>query len=138
MNAYLDSSVLLRLILGEAGGLQEWRSFAQRVTSDLSEVEALRTLDRLRLKGRLAETQLILRRKAFFGLLDTLELVEVTRAVLRRASETFPVSLGTLDAIHVATALLWQEERGEDLAMATHDRALAAAAAALRMKVVGV
>ena len=33
--------------------------------------------------------------------------------------------LGTLDAIHLATALLWKEMRRVNLVMATHDEALA-------------
>ena len=49
-----------------------------------------------------------------------------------------PTELGTLDAIHLATALLWTETTGESLAMATHDAALAIAARAHGLAVVGV
>lgn len=38
-----------------------------------------------------------------------------------------PTDLGTLDAIHLATALLWKEQFRVDLAMATHDEALGVA-----------
>ena len=48
-----------------------------------------------------------------------------------------PTELGTLDAIHLATALLWREMTGEDLTMATHDGALAIAAEAHGLPVVG-
>jgi hypothetical protein len=47
------------------------------------------------------------------------------------------VALGTLDAIHLATAMLWQESRGSSLFMATHDTALALAARASGLRVVG-
>lgn len=49
-----------------------------------------------------------------------------------------PTELGTLDAIHLATALLWKETTGADLAMATHDGALALGAQAHGMVVLGV
>jgi prevent-host-death family protein len=45
--------------------------------------------------------------------------------------------LGTLDAIHLATALLWREMTSEDLTMATDDGALAMAAEAHGLPVVG-
>jgi hypothetical protein len=45
--------------------------------------------------------------------------------------------LGTLDAIHLASALLWKDALGIDPAVATHDVALALAAQAHGFKVVG-
>ena len=44
----------------------------------------------------------------------------------------------TVDAIHLATALLWKEESRAGLTMATHDRALGLAAQAHGLAVVGV
>jgi hypothetical protein len=58
--------------------------------------------------------------------------------VLSRAAQPFPTPLGTLDAVHLATALLWRETRGEDLVMATHDRDLALAARASGLRTIGV
>jgi len=49
-----------------------------------------------------------------------------------------PTELGTFDAIHLATALLWREMRRVDLVMATHDEALALGAQAHGLPVVGV
>ena len=48
-----------------------------------------------------------------------------------------PTELGTLDAIHLATALLWKESEDAELIMATHDRALAIAARAHGLKAIG-
>jgi hypothetical protein len=48
-----------------------------------------------------------------------------------------PIPLGTLDALHLSTALLWSEMRNENLVMATHDRALAMAARASGLQVIG-
>ncbi len=49
-----------------------------------------------------------------------------------------PTELGTLDAIHLATALRWRETEGVELVMATHDRALAIGARAHGLRVIGV
>jgi hypothetical protein len=49
-----------------------------------------------------------------------------------------PTELGTLDAIHLATALLWQERANTEPVMATHDAALGTAARAFGLRVVGV
>jgi hypothetical protein len=63
--------------------------------------------------------------------------VELTRPVLARASQPMPTSLGTLDAIHLATALMWAERAGSELVMATHEQLLATAARASGFRVVG-
>jgi predicted nucleic acid-binding protein len=44
--AYVDASVLLRVLLGEPGRLREWRRIETAVSSALADVEVLRTLER--------------------------------------------------------------------------------------------
>lgn len=137
MNAYVDSSVLLRKVLRQPGSLREWAAIGTGVVSALAETECLRTLDRLRLRVGLSDAELARRRQAVFRLLESVEVVEVTSAVLARAAQPLPTELGTLDAIHLATALLWREHGGDDLVMATHDAALATAARACGLTVIG-
>ena len=74
---------------------------------------------------------------AVYRLIEEVEVVDVNGTVLRRASEPFPTPLGTLDAIHLATAIAWRDARDEPLTMATHDRSLATAARAVGLEVVG-
>ncbi len=138
MIAYLDSSVVLRLVLGQRNSLKEWRTIEQGIASALVEVECLRTLDRLRLAERIRDDEIALRREAVFRMLDAMEVVEITRPVLTRAAQPLPTALGTLDAIHLATALLWQERSGTNLVVATHDEALATAARASGLHIVGL
>lgn len=64
--------------------------------------------------------------------------MEVDAVVLERAAQPLPTELGTVDAIHLATALLWKETTGADLVMATHDTALGLGAHAHGLAVVGV
>jgi predicted nucleic acid-binding protein len=135
--AYLDSSVILRVVLGEPGHLREWADLDQGVASALAEVECLRTIDRLALRGALDAAESARRRAAVYALLEAIELVELAPPVLARASQPFPVPLGTLDALHLATALLWRERGERGLAFATHDLALAQAARASGFEVLG-
>lgn len=139
MTAYLDASVLLRIVLGQPGALREWwTTVRDGIASAIVEVECLRTLDRLRLRLRLTDADAAARREAVFRLLDAVDLVEPTRPILQRATQPLPTELGTLDAIHLATALAWREQAGTDVVMATHDLALATASRASGLRVVGV
>lgn len=138
MNAYMDSSAILRLILGEPDGFTGWDRCSVRVASVLAEVECLRTLDRIRLTNRLSAKETVARREALFHILETMEVVDLTPPIIRRASDPFPVPLRTLDSIHLATALTWRDIEGKDLTMVTHDRALGAAARSFGLPVEGV
>jgi hypothetical protein len=62
-----------------------------------------------------------------------LSIIEIGSAVKTRAADSFPTIIGTLDAIHLATALLWQEIAGESVSIWTHDRQLALCASAMGM-----
>lgn len=93
---------------------------------------------RLRLPAQLPDSELALRRQAVLAVIGSLELVEIDGTVLDRAAQPMPTELGTLDAIHLASALLWRESIGEELMMATHDRALALGAQAHGIPVIGI
>src|SRR5688572_7301708 len=138
MIAYLDASVVLRVVLGEQGRLAEWKRIETAVASALTEVECLRTLDRLTRLGALSDDELAERRTTVYRLLEAVEVVDVSRPILRRASEPFPAPLGTLDAIHLSTAVTWRDIHNTDLTLATHDKALALAARSVGLQVIGV
>lgn len=137
MIAYIDASVLLRLVLGQSNALPEWRQIERAASSVLITTESLRALDRLRLRTHVADPQIARWRAAIFALSASLDLIEINAAVLDRAAQPMPTQLGTLDAIHLSSALLWRETMGADVVMATHDRELAIAAKAHGMSVVG-
>jgi len=134
--AYVDASVLLRLVLGEPGRLAKWREVETAVSSALAEVEVLRTLDRLRVRAELTPEETADRRGTAYRLLEAVSLADVSTPILRRAADPFPTPLGTLDAIHLATALAWRDARRE-VVMATHDAQLALAARACGFEVIG-
>lgn len=138
MIAYVDASVLLRLVLAQPDALKEWSGVDHGVASALIATESMRTLDRLRVRARLPDAELASRRAKALELIASLHIVDVDATVLDRAAQPMPTELGTLDAIHLATALLWRDMTGAHLTMATHDAALAIAAAAHGLPVVGV
>lgn len=138
MIAYVDASVLLRVALGQPDALPEWRQIDQGVSSALAMTECLRTLDRLRLRAGLSDAEVATRRRTILALIASLDVVEIDSVVLDRAAQPMPTELGTLDAIHLATALLWKDFTRTDLIMATHDTALALGAQAHGLHVVGV
>jgi predicted nucleic acid-binding protein len=135
--AYVDASVLLRVALRQPDALPEWRKIQRGISSTLVMTESLRTLDRLRLRAGLSDAEVSTGRATILALIGSLELVEIDGVVLDRAAQPMPTELGTLDAIHLATAILWKDMAQADLVMATHDGALALGAQAHGLPVVG-
>jgi predicted nucleic acid-binding protein len=130
---YLDTSVVVAATLDQPGALRGVR-WASAVSSELIVAELLRTLDRLRIAASTPDAELAQLREAAERNLAKLDLVPIDRAVLRRAGGAFPTPVKTLDAIHLATALLWEEHAGE-IVFLTHDRQLANAARACGLTV---
>jgi predicted nucleic acid-binding protein len=135
--AYLDTSALLRLVLREPGALEGLASCEALVSSELLAVESLRTLDRLRLQGALTAPETAARRLVVNEWLEAVELVLLQRPILSRACEPHAVPLGTLDALHLATLLVWRERFAKAIVMATHDAGLALAARSFGVEVLG-
>jgi len=121
--------VVLRVVLAERGRLRSWGRISNPVSSELVRLECLRTIDRARVRLGLEDREVARHRADVYEAIDAFNLVTIDQAVLERAAEPFPTSVGSLDAIHLASALL---ARGgfEDLAFASHDQELALAATA--------
>ena len=138
MIAYIDTSALLRLVLREPGALEDLRTYDGLVSSELIAVESARTIDRLRLQGALTTEEATARLRVVNEWLEAIDLVLVRPPVFSRASEPLPMPLGTLDALHLATALIWRDRIGSLPMMATHDTALGLAARAFGFDVRGI
>ena len=85
MTAYVDASVLLRIVLGQPNALPEWKEIGRGISSALLTVESLRTLDRLRLRTRISDFDLASRRRTILTVIDSLELIEIDAAANRAA-----------------------------------------------------
>ncbi|MFH0800141.1 MAG: PIN domain-containing protein [Pseudomonadota bacterium] len=131
--AFLDTSIVLRHILGERGARAGLEKFDKLYASEILRVEALRALDRLRISGRWPEEEVALRVRLLTATGAAISWVPIQPAILRRASEPFPTVVGTLDAIHIATALLLREQIKKQFIFLTYDlrQGIAAEAAGL-------
>ena len=137
MNVYLDSSVVIRIVFGEPDPLEIWSRIERPVSSQMLGVECLRTLDRVRLRDHLDGRAFGERRRAMIDVIATIEIVPLEDSILERAGDPFPTSLGTLDAIHLATALAIREDL-PGMLFATHDDELGLAASSMGFDVQGV
>lgn len=137
MNAYVDSSVLLRVVLREPERLRIWSKITNPVSSELIRLESLHTIDRARIRLGLGDEPVARQRAAALEMIEAFHLITMDRAVLDRAADPFPTLLGSLDAIHLASALLAREEF-DGLVLATHDDEFALAARAVGFEVHGV
>ena len=136
MIAYVDTSVLLRIVLGEPRALREWKTIDTALSSELIRVEALHSVDRARVLLQLPDEEVAERRAAVLHLLSGFRLARIDGRVLARAADPFPTLIRTLDAIHLATADL-ARRTSKGLVFATHDRELGTAASALGFQVIG-
>jgi predicted nucleic acid-binding protein len=126
------------LVLREPEAVEDLRSYETLVSSELIAVEGARTLDRLRLRGALTTEEAAAHRLALGEWIESIDLVLLRPAVLSRAAEPLPIPLGTLDAVHLVTALIWRDRMGPLAAIVTHDAALALAARTYGFDVLGV
>lgn len=116
---YLDSSAIVKLVASEpeSASLTARIEEATTVSSEIARVEVLRAIRRSGGKREMLERgREVIRR---------LGLLRVDGRVLDLAAEVEPADLRTLDAIHLASALVLGETLG---AFVTYDRRLVAAA----------
>jgi len=126
VNAYLDASALVKLVLDEpeSEALAGWLELGRDVTSSrLAVVEVLRAVRVARPEGDAASPA---RR-----VLESCLLVEVSPALIDAAARLAAVRLRSLDAIHLATALSVRPD-----AFVAYDVRLAEAAGAQGLVVV--
>jgi predicted nucleic acid-binding protein len=138
---YLDTSVILRIVLKEPNQLGSWNEISHGVTSELSTAECHRVLYRLHASGRLSDSAFQLALNYSDQILLRLTIVNVTAELIQTAAGPLPGALGTLDALHLVSAMNFRERLADDeppLFFGTHDRALAVAARLSKFNVLGV
>ncbi len=135
MIAYLDSSAVLRYLLRAEGAVTGFFSWDEAFASELLRVECRRTFHRLRLAGEIDDRLFAELIRLYEEIQGMITVVRMNGSILERAAEAFPVNLGTLDAIHLSTALLWKAERKAEKVLFTHDEALKTAAQAYALAV---
>jgi uncharacterized protein len=129
---YADTSALVKLAVNEAQSgavereLSRWDVIA---TSEITTIELPRALERARSDGRaeVADGRLVLE------LLAALSILPLTDDIRALAASTGPVELRTLDAIHLASAVILDEDLA---AVLTYDHRLAEAAVIRGLQVI--
>ena len=137
MNVYLDSSVALRRLRREAAPFSGWGDWERAYASVLLRLEVLRTIDRMRLAGVLVDDEVAALITQAHAIFDAIDFVPLSASILSRAEQSFRTALGTLDALHLSTALGLGEAGGLSLTFLTHDAELALAARSVNFHVEG-
>lgn len=110
MSTYVDTSTLIKLLVEEPGTDQAaaiWAAADRVVSVRLLEVEARAALATACRADRLTAKQHSTARAALADLLDQLDVVEVTGALVAAAAELAErEALRGYDAVHLAAALL--------------------------------
>lgn len=121
---YLDTSAFLKLIAveDESRAMRSWfKSHSSIWSSYLLRTEALRAAARLGVSSSMIE-----------GVLDTVSLILPSSSTFFTAGQLSPVTLRSLDALHLAAAM----EIGDDLqGIVAYDDRLIQAALAVSIKV---
>lgn len=113
---YLDASAIVKLVRPEPETdalVEEVRRDPEVVSSALARTEVVRAARRARMSPARA-----------VAVLEGIAMVPVDDGILRGAADLAPATLGTVDAIHVATALSLREDL--DAVVAYDDRLIAA------------
>ena len=131
MKVYLDSSFVIRQLLGVRPECPFWGKWEKAYASTLMRTECFRAANLLRLNGKINDAQRARLGSWIEKVVSAVTLVPVTDAILHRAAETFPTAVGTLQGIHLATLLELQAACGITCTIATDDTQLLQAATSL-------
>ncbi len=136
MIAYLDTSVILRPLLGQKHPL-DWSVLEAAYSSEILGLEARRVIDRLRLESALDDRGVMEAHRELNRIEKHIGSLALTRGVLRRAALPMPTVVEALDAIHLTSAVMLREKLDTPVAFGTHDVQQATAAYALGFDVLG-
>ena len=131
MIVYLDSSFVIRRLLGVGKSAEFWGKWEKAYASTIMRTECCRIANMLRLEGKLDDAGRARLGAWIETVCSTVTQIPVTDSVLKRAAETYPVAIGTLQAIHLATLQELDAVHGVKCVLASDDEGLVQAAKAL-------
>lgn len=121
MTCYVETSALLRRLLENQ--LEAMAGVEKVVTSALTRLEAERALVRARWAGRIDEAASARLIGAVDRFLSASDVMAVDDQVLAKAGQVFPAEpIRALDALHLASALVWRERRNVLAVVSCDDR----------------
>ena len=126
MTLYAETSAVLRWLFAEDGGegIRITLAGALKVTtSRLTLIETRRVVRRAEREGRVNAAQAADLLGIFAQAASTWAILEISDDVARRAEEGFPIEpVRTLDAIHLASALLLRQALPDLLVLSADER----------------
>jgi hypothetical protein len=94
-------------------------------------------LDRYRLEKQISDSELAEVKQNLQKIADGLTIVELTQPIRTRAAKSFPTIVGTLDALHLASLLLWKDATpGENFILLSADLQMRTCAVALGIQLI--
>lgn len=132
MKCYVDSSVVLRHLMTDDPGFLKAAAYDKVGASELLVIECLRVIERYRLEGLIDDLRTAELRQDLRDIVSGMFLLALTAEVKKRAAESFPTVIGTLDALHLSTAMAWRGmDPPEGIVVSTYDAQMATCARAL-------
>lgn len=128
MTVYLDSTLVIRQLVGTKNPWPGWGAWDAAYASALMRTECYRTANLLRLSGKLDDEQRARLGTWIERVCKSVTIVPVTDGVLQRAADAFPTAVGTVQAIHLATLLELKSVHDITCLVATADDELLRAA----------
>lgn len=126
MIVYAESSAVLAWLLGEASQthvLAQLRAADRVVTSSLTAAECARGLLRARLQNRISREHEMAALRMLDVAESTWDVHDLSETIMRGARSELPIEpVRTLDAFHIATAMVFYETFGELTMLAFDDR----------------
>lgn len=113
MVGYVDTSVLLRHILLGDSSIMHVLACERIISSELLEIESRRVIHRYRIDGEIDDEGFVQANTRLNEVLSGISLLALSSTVKRRAMGAFPVHVKTLDALHLASALVYADARPE-------------------------
>lgn len=131
MIVYLDSTFVIRQLLGVGKPVDFWGKWEKAYASTLMRTECFRAANLLRLEGKIDDAGRARIGSWIETVCSTIVQVPVTESIMSRAADAFPVAIGTLQAIHLATLEELEAAHGVKCELASADDGLVLAAKAL-------
>ena len=131
MTVYLDSTYVIRRLLGVGKGAELWGKWDKAYASVLLRSECCRAANQMRLDGKIDDADRARLGAWIETVCASVNQVPVTDAIVRRAAEAYPVAVGTLQALHLATMQELESVREVKCELLSDDEGLVQAAKAL-------
>ena len=131
MIVYLDSSFVIRRLLGVGKPAEFWGKWEKAYASVLMRTECYRIANNLRLGGKLDDAGRARLGTWIETVCNAVTQIPITDNVMKRAAEAYPVEIGTLQALHLATMQELEAVHGVKCVLASDDDGLVQAAKSL-------